>query len=104
MNILEYTKSYTNRILKNKIEEIFFEKHLEDNEVSLDDIICEYLDEHISDIISDVTDGVEVEITEEVIWETCYTELTKISIEEIMEAIENPYHGLSPRERNNSLK
>lgn len=105
MDLTKYTKGYIDRILKKKIEIIFQEKYLEDSNTSFEDIVYEYLDVNIDEIYSDITEGVDkVTIDKKQVLQICCTELLKISSEEILEAIEEPYYGLSDRERNPSLK
>jgi len=102
-----YLKTYIYKFVIPKIEELFQEKYLEETETSLNNIILDYLSEHLESIIEDAYDGEEFNKNDYLLNENFFFDFCFKTIEEntnesdLIESVSEPYRGLSDWERNN---
>lgn len=102
-----YLENYIYKFVIPKIEELFQEKYLEEPEISLNDVVLDYLSKHLEKIIEDAYDGEEFNKSDYLLNENFFFDFCLKIIKEntsesdLIESVSEPYRGLSDWERNN---
>lgn len=98
----EYLKKFLSNSVKSDIEEQFQTEYLYNKDISLIEVIEEYLNKHLEELYLLVSDGIPEEnlISKSECYDICWEELLKIDEDDLIESVSTPYHGLSDYERN----
>lgn len=88
-----------------KIEDVFQEKYLEDSDTRLEFVMENYLEENLTSIVDSAFEETEYapDMDSVFVFSMDYV-VEEMDEHELIEAVEPPYRGLSPWERNPNLK